>query len=269
MDSKKLFIVVGLVIISQVVLSPRARAQYSQAIQNFKHITSEKVIRKNDTTEVEKTTTRSVIPNVNFILGAEYSFGMQEEEVLALILDTSFLGAATGSVFEVLGAGGLKTYLTKYLSGTISFPLDNSDKVGGQIGLGLGEIRFNKGRRTILPVLGIEQFHAGDARVPGDLLDRSPDETTWSAPEFSFGILWKSGESVTDDIDNNKAILILSFGIRLPFYYPGDSFSAIAALFTEDRSRYVKSGKIQFQVGLALAIPNFQLGNPKVKERVL
>jgi hypothetical protein len=43
---------------------------------------------------------------------------------------------------------------------------------------------------------------------------------------------------------------VFTLGVILPYYYPNDPFSTVAALFSDKRGSFQKSGKVRFQVGV-------------------
>lgn len=192
-----------------------------------------------------------LVKEVVFTLGGEISMGDDVPPVQALQLDTNLLGAAAGNLIGGLGSKDLKEFLTNNIGGTVSFPTANSNKLGGQISVGLGGISFRN--FTIWPTLGMEQLSGEDDRIPESIREGLTEENS-SAPEISIGIIAMTIAEFQKKLKAGGLVPVFSLSVRLPFYYPGDSYSALGALFTNDRSKFDKAGKVQFQFGVSFPI---------------
>jgi hypothetical protein len=163
---------------------------------------------------------------------------------------TNLLGATAGSGFDAIGAEGMKTYLTQNIAAGTAIPMDKSNSLTAFLGLGLGQYAI--GSVTLWPVINVEQTDTADTRTPVSLRSVKTDQKTWSAPTIGIGIVLPEGWYKKASL--GKAGLIPTIGVRVPHYYPGDPFAAIAALFSTKRSEYVRAGSAVYTFGLALPL---------------
>ncbi len=194
-------------------------------------------------------------PDVAFTVGYGASMHKERDPVHGFVLSTNLLGAASGGAFGMIGIEALKDYLVDNTANTITFPTDGADKLGVGLELALGEVSF-KGV-TVWPVLGMHQFDSADPQIPSETLASAPDEETWAAPFVGFGFLLGGREDValrlSDPENKSNVFPVLSVGVGLPFYYAGNSFSALGAVFTEPRE-FEREGDVALLVSLSVPL---------------
>jgi hypothetical protein len=201
----------------------------------------------------------TLLPNVVFTIGPELHFS-DRDELLGFGLSTNLLGASVGSVFDVLGSNELKEYFTKNISAGTALPVTGTGKLSAQIGLGLGAVDLKK--FSIWPVLNIEQTDTADARVPTEVVERRPDKENWSSPIISFALVPWDPATLRTRLEEKKLVFVPVVGLRLPYYYPSDPFSALAALFSDNRRDFEDVGDVEFILGVSVPLVRIA-GDPK------
>ncbi|MEO7964948.1 MAG: hypothetical protein ABIT38_13680 [Gemmatimonadaceae bacterium] len=213
----------------------------------------------------------TLVPDVAFTVGPEFGFGRTNSGAVAI--GTNLVGAVASSAFSALGSEALQKYFQDNVAIGTSLPTNGSKKISAQLGLGLGSFRIGN-RSTIVngkpatearlqfwPVLQVEQHDTADAQVPRDLVTRFAKEKTWTSPVIAVAIVGYSSEKLEQRAKDGKFVLIPVVGVRLPYFFPGDVFSALTALFSEHRSDFERAGKAQFVVGLSLPVPRLGAGS--------
>lgn len=185
---------------------------------------------------------------VAFTMGYDYSWGTGFSSVSSFTVATNLLGAAAGSIFDALGSNSLKDYFSKNVAAGTSIPSGSRNTLTAQVGLGLGKRDIWK--ITLWPAINFEQTDTADSRTPLELRTRNPEQKVWSAPTFAIGIVPPTFRRPILD----RITLIPIIGVRVPHYYPGDPFSALAALFTSKRADFVRSGRLVYTVGVSMPL---------------
>jgi len=205
--------------------------------------------------------TATLVPDIVFSVGPEFYSGATNS-LTTIGISSNLLGAAGGAVFDALGSATLKDYFSKNVSVGTAFPTNGDNKkLSAQLGLGLGGINLRA--ITIWPVLNFEQTDREDGRVPTSIKEGAPDEKNWTSPIFSVAIVPFATKALEDRLRAGKLVPIPVLGVRLPYYYPGDVFTALGAVFTSKRADYVSSGKAQFIIAVSLPLLRIQPSQPK------
>lgn len=186
------------------------------------------------------------VPDVAFVIGATLMVG-KGTTVGQAEVSTNLLGAAAGAAFETMGATALKEYFEDNLAVGTAFPFGGEHKLAAVLGVGLGGLRV--GRFSIWPAINIEQADSGDHRVP-DAIRSLGTSANWSSPMLSVAVSPWDLSAINAGVKEGKVMPVFTLAVRLPYYYPNDPFSAVAALFSDKRGDYQKKGKAQFQVGV-------------------
>lgn len=187
------------------------------------------------------------IPDVVFVIGSTITFG-HGSTVGALEASTNLLGAAVGTAFNALGSDGLQDYAQDNITVGTAFPVSGPNKLAATLGFGLGGLRI--GKFAVWPAINIEQVDSADRRVPSALRTKHPDDDKWSSPLLSVAISAWTLKRIQERLKTGKITPVITLGIRLPYYYPNDPFSALAALFSAKRGDFEVSGKAKFQIGV-------------------
>jgi hypothetical protein len=187
------------------------------------------------------------IPEVAFVVGASATIG-DGTTVGSFEVSTNLLGAGIGTAFDALGAKPMKDYAQDNITVGTAFPFGGSNKLAATIGLGLGGLRL--GRFALWPAINIEQVDSADSRVPSTLLGKHPDADKWSSPLISVAISAWNLTDIRERLKKGQLTPIITLGLRLPYFYPDDPFSALAALFSANRSNYDVSGKVKVQIAV-------------------
>lgn len=189
------------------------------------------------------------LSSVTFTLGLSQHIAKERSAVNMIDIQTSLFGDVLGAVAGFFGSNMLQEYFSKNLSIGASIPTHGDNKVVSGFGLGLGELR-QRGLR-MWPVVGLMQRDGADTRFLGDLQERFPAEETWSAPMVTVAFAF---DRSFDPIRQNRIGPIFTLGLQFQQYYPGNAFSAVGALFTNEISKYEKSGNLGFSFGIAVPI---------------
>ncbi len=187
------------------------------------------------------------VPDVVFVIGTTMTIG-QGKAVGQAEFSTNLLGAAAGTAFDAMGSDALKEYFQDNLAVGTAFPFGGRHKLTAALGVGLGGLKL--GRFAIWPAINIEQVDSGDARVPSAIRAGSSSSANWSSPIISIAVSPWDLSNIAGRVQAGRLTPVFTAAVRLPYYYPNDPFSAVAALFSDKRGDYQKSGKLQFQVGV-------------------
>lgn len=201
-----------------------------------------------------------LVPGVVFSVGQEVSFPLGKEPPYPLSITTNLLGATAGSAFDLLGASTLAEYFTNNVSAGTGIPTHGKTKLTGEVGLGLGSAaipahEFGKARHRspafmIWPVLAMEQTDTADSRIPPSVVASDPQQGAWTTPTFSIAVVIGTKEGFIKRVGSGQTLLIPTLGVRFPYFYPGDPFTALAALFTNKRTQFQRAKHPQFTVGV-------------------
>lgn len=167
-------------------------------------------------------------------------------------VSTNLLGAALGTAFGALGNPQLSGYLERNVVMGAGLSIADENKISGAFGLGLGGVQVRSW--SLWPVLNIEQVDTTDGRVPADVRQLRPTEGTWSNVALSVGIVPYSQKTFTDRVAAGRAAPVLVVGLSLPVYYPGDPAATLAAMFTDNRRRFERSGKLGLLMGVSIPL---------------
>jgi len=187
------------------------------------------------------------VPDVVFVVGSTVTMG-QGKVVGQAEISTNLLGAAAGTAFDAMGSTPLKEYFEDNLAVGTAFPFGGQHKLTAALGVGLGGLRL--GGFAVWPAINIEQVDSGDARVPASVKAGSPTSANWSSPILSVAVSPWDLTKLAARVKAGKLSPVFTLGVILPYYYPNDPFSAVAALFSDKRGSFQKSGKVRFQVGV-------------------
>lgn len=187
-------------------------------------------------------------PAVNFTLGYNFS-SASAGDVHSLELGTNLVGAAAGTIFDALGEDSLAKFLRENMGVSTGFPTHRGGKLTTSAGIALGE--FEVGAVILYPTLSMTQVDTTDRRIPGEVRADSSQES-WSIPALTVGVL------TADNLLCFKAERcyppVFVLGVTMPQYYPGNSFAAIGALFTDNRSKFRREGSWRFNAGVAIPL---------------
>jgi hypothetical protein len=183
-------------------------------------------IRSTDDIRIASIIPQQFSDRVVFTIGYDHSWGTGFSSVSSFTVATNLLGATAGSIFDALGSKSLKDYFSRNVAAGTSIPSGSRNTLTAQIGLGLGKRDIWK--VTLWPAINFEQTDTADTRTPLELRTRNPGQKVWSAPTFALGIVPPALKTPLLD----RLTFIPIVGVRVPHYYPGDPFSALAALFT-------------------------------------
>lgn len=179
--------------------------------------------------------------DVVFTVGLDAALGAYRSSHV-LSINTNLLGAAAATAISGLGAAKLGEYFTDNVAAGIAVPLNKrAERPTSQLGLGLGQVMIRS--VALWPVVGIDQADAADRRIPTGVTDTKPDQSSWSSPVLAIATSYPLAANVCHALSDRQFVAVFSAGVRLPYYYPGDSFGALAALFTKDRSGYMRGGR--------------------------
>ena len=192
----------------------------------------------------------TTMKDVVFTLGYELAVGKSAGTNGSVSLATNLLGAAAGAAFDAIGSTEMKNYLSSNIAAGTALPTGPRNSLTSFVGLGLGKVPLFGA--TLWPAINIEETDTADTRTPRELLSIRSDQKTWSAPEFDLGIVLPDG--FISKLGMGKIGLIPTLGIKAPHYFPGDPFTALAALFSAKRSDYVRAGKSLYTFGLVIPI---------------
>jgi hypothetical protein len=237
----------------QAVLdSPQDAETFEERVRTYQRLKAELVETYGPITAAGLRGT-TIIPQqfsdrVAFTVGYDHSWGKGFSRVSSFTVATNLLGAAVGSVFDALGSESLQKYFAKNVAAGTSIPSGSRNTLTAQVGLGLGKRDIWK--VTLWPAINFEQTDTADSRTPLDLRTRRAGQQVWSAPTFALGIVPPKLRMAGVD----RLTLIPIVGVRVPHYYPGDPFSALAALFTTKRSDFIRSGGLVYSVGVSMPL---------------
>jgi hypothetical protein len=190
------------------------------------------------------------VRDVVFTIGYEGAFERGDQPSYdGVSLGTNLLGAAVGTGFDALGSESLKNYFMNSLSAGVTIPSGSDTRMSGALGVGLGGIDFRG--ISFWPTLSFEQLDTADARVPRDLIADSPEESRWSQATIGVAIAYPR---LVERVAGGQVGFILTLGLRLPHYYPGDTFSAVGAVFSSKRTDFRREGRSQFTIGVAVPL---------------
>jgi hypothetical protein len=186
-------------------------------------------------------------PDVVFVVGSTVTLG-QGSTVAQAEISTNLLGAAAGTAFDAIGSTPLKEYFQDNLAVGTAFPYGGQHKLTAALGVGLGGLRI--GSFAVWPAINIEQVDSGDTRVPASVKAGSPSSANWSSPILSVAVSPWDLTKIAERVKAGRLSPVFTLGVILPYYYPNDPFSTVAALFSDKRGSFQKSGKVRFQVGV-------------------
>jgi hypothetical protein len=200
-----------------------------------------------------------LVPDVVFTIG--YGGVVQRHSVGSIGISTNLLGSAAGSAFDALGSQDLANYFKGNVAISTGIPTKGDGKISSALGLGLGSIKpsIRSFKIGLWPVLGIQEFDSADARLSTDVKKVQPDQSTWSQLTLGIGVPIANIDDVQKKVECGKLVPILSIGVGLPYYYPGDSFTSIAAVFTKSHNQFVHVRGSSLL--LALDVPLLKVGS--------
>jgi hypothetical protein len=190
------------------------------------------------------------VPGVVFVGGAALTFHAGET-VFAPEVSTNLVGAAAGSAFKAIGSTALEGYFEDNLTVGTAFPTSQGSGLTATLSVGLGSVSL--GTVAIFPAISIEQVDSSDSRLPRTLLTANPAKS-WSSPLIGFGFAPFRLKDVPRRSSSGQLSPIITFSLRLPYYYAGDPFSALAALFSASGGDFRQQGKVMYQVGIFLPL---------------
>ena len=173
-----------------------------------------------------------------------------------LSLTTNLLGAVAGTAAAAVDASTLADYFQTSISAGAALPVGGGGgRLGAQLGLGLG--RLSLGDVELWPVLAMEQVDSAARRVPTEVLARAASQEQWATPVLGIGVPLVPASRLRAHLAAKRLLPVLSVGARFPFYYPGNVFQAIGAVFSDGRSGFVRQGRAQFTA--SIGVPLFRL----------
>ncbi|HEY2804220.1 MAG TPA: hypothetical protein VGI92_00020 [Gemmatimonadales bacterium] len=193
------------------------------------------------------------IPDVTFVIGISSSFGPRS--TIEAGASTNLLGDAIGTAFDAIGSAALKQYFQDNLAAGTSVPLRGGNRLLGMLSVGLGSLRISKWR--IFPAIDIEEVDTLGGRVPAAIVAANPTAANWSSPGFSIALL-PGLDWYRDRLNAGLPIPLITAGVRFPYYYAGEPFTALGALFSNNRSGYQHSGSALFELGIYFPLESVQ-----------
>jgi hypothetical protein len=201
----------------------------------------------------------TLVPNVVFVLGFDMTklpSEASDDWVTSFGVTTNLIGALVGTAFDAAGSNALKDYFTNNISAGPAIPTRGHHKLTSQLGFGLGGVTI--GRFTVWPAINIDQRDSADSRVPRKLVSLKPTESSWSSPSVGIAVPLGSADVIVRRIKAGRIVPIFTVGYLLPYYFPGDNFTALGALFTSKRSDYEKSGAGRLSLGISMPLLKVQ-----------
>ena len=188
------------------------------------------------------------VPAVVFTTGLGVTSRFNDKYAFPLPVSTNLLGQLGGTVLGAFGDNALARYVQDNVVVAAILHAGSAGKPSGQLTLGLGEVHARS--LTFWPVLGLEQTDTADSRVPRSLIERRATVSSWSTPLIGVAFTWRPLKEYVDDVKKGAARPLISAGVRFPYYYPGNSVDALAALFSDKISRYDRASHEQFFVAI-------------------
>ena len=193
----------------------------------------------------------AISPNVAFTLGVgtppcnRCGVGVE--------LGTNLVGSAVGAAVGALGApDGLKGYFEKNIAIGLTLTTRKTSRITSALSVGLGSVDVLS--HGVWPMLGIEQFDSSDVGLPEEVRARDQAQGTWSSPQIGVGFTWHTKSQVRERLQQNKAVPILSLGVRLPQYYPGSAPAALAALFNGNEHKFEGAHRARFFASISIPL---------------
>ncbi|MBK9410289.1 MAG: hypothetical protein IPN47_20030 [Gemmatimonadetes bacterium] len=197
-------------------------------------------------------------PKVAFTVGV--ATGICEGCATTFDLGTSLVGSALGAVVGALGApDALKEYFAQNVALGIGLPTRSSRRISSGVSLGLGGVDVKQ--VSFWPVLGMQQADSGDAALPQVVKTTEPTQATWSTPYFGIAFVPMNRKRLDELLARQTAVPIITVGVRLPQYYPGDAGTALAALFTSKQGKYLGAGHAALV--MSVSVPLFRADSSK------
>jgi hypothetical protein len=193
-----------------------------------------------------------IASDVTFVVGVDYTTSPRAD-VRTVSLNTNLLGAAAGTAVGALGASALVEYFKNNVSAGVAVPVGGrSGRLTSQLGVGLGGV--TAGPFTAWPVLALDQAASVEDQVPASVVGGKPDERSWSSPVLGVAVPLVRTNALAASLARRRPVPVLSVGVRLPYYYPGDATAALGALFTSKRTDFVRAGRGHFTFGVAVPL---------------
>lgn len=197
---------------------------------------------------------QTLVPDVSFT--ASYGTAVTRGARGGIGVNSNLLGAAAGAAFDALGSKTLQDYFTNNLGVGAQIPASGNGKVSAAVGLGLGAVTL--GSYGFWPALGIQEFDSGDQNLSAVLTAQNPSQKTWSQLVFGVGVPLFGVPKAIKLICEGKLAPVLSIGVSLPYYYPGDAYTALGAVFTSRRVDYIHVSGTRFLI--AVDVPLLKVG---------
>jgi len=197
---------------------------------------------------------QTLVPDVSFTVS--YGTAVAKGARGGVGINSNLLGAAAGTAFDALGSKPLQDYFTNNLGVGAQIPTSGDGKLSSAIGLGLGGVTV--GGYGFWPALGLQEFDSGDQTLSALLTTQNPAQKTWSQLVFGVGVPLFGLSGAIERICEGRLAPVLSVGISLPYYYPGNAYTALGAVFTSRRNDYVHVSGTRLL--LAIDVPLLKVG---------
>jgi hypothetical protein len=197
---------------------------------------------------------QTLVPDVSFT--ASYGTAVTRAAHGGIGVNSNLHGAAAGAAFDALGSKTLQDYFTNNLGVGAQIPTSGNGKLSSAIGLGLGGVTL--GKYGFWPALGLQEFDSRDQTLSTVLTTQNPEQKTWSQLTFGVGVPLYGLSGAIERICQGRLAPVLSVGVSLPYFYPGDAYTALGAVFTSRRNDYVHVSGTRFLV--AVDVPLLKVG---------
>ena len=200
--------------------------------------------------------THLLVSDVVFTPGFGYNINPRVAGTGTVTLSSNLLGAGLGVAFKALGSSSLEQFFMDNLSVGATLPTgDDHFQVSNDLGVGMGQVNLGKRLRSvsIWPVFGFRQLDSDDPRLPRSVAAGSA-ATSFSQPYFGIAFFPTGVANATKAIKCGRLTPIVTAGVTFPFYNTGNTFDALADLFTAKVNEFDESGNVGFEFGVALPL---------------
>lgn len=195
----------------------------------------------------------TLVKDVVFSIGYSLSAAQSSRSSHEATVSTNLLGAGVATVIDALGSTDLSSYFKNNVVVGAGLGLASENRISGVLGFGLAGMRLGR-RISVWPALNIEQVDTADGRIPGAVRTQQPSESTWSNVALTFGVIGLSPDRFKARVEDGQVVPVMSVGLSLPVYYPGDPATTLAAMFTDKRRNFLRSGNVGLVLGVSLPL---------------
>lgn len=198
-------------------------------------------------------------PKVAFSAGLGSTFPLLRSRATSIDIGTNLAGSILGKALESVGLpAGFKDFLTENTAVGLGFSAHRRVGLTTSYSVGLGSA--DVAGRAIWPILAIQQSDTATHEINVEARTTDTLRAVWSRPYVALGFTLYDRATVTKRLQDDKVVPVFTIGVQLPYLYPGDASTALAALFTEKRGKYLGAGRARLVVGVS--IPLIRLEKP-------